>query len=397
VACPTATTCLAVGSQLVPNPGHRPGQQGILLTVTNGVLGPVLGIPAISSLAGIACASASTCYAVGTIPAGGVNVVLTITNGVPGAIQPVSGPYGLAAITCADATTCLAVGATEDQGVVVPVTNGVLGSPQFVPDASSLSGVACSGDTCDAVGTSADLFESVLVPVVNGAPGPVQAVTDTLLSAIACPSATTCVAVGADNTAGAVVTILDGVPGPAVEVPGSADFDAVGCGSPTTCMAAGSNFDQVGVVAGITVPPPCTTTVTGNHVGPLVTGAGLTCLKGAHLTGSVVVARGASLDVENSTVGGSIVATGAGAVTVCGTTVRGSVVVTAARGFVLIGDPGDDGCAANRIGGSLVLVDNRHGLDAVGNRVNGAVVVSGNSGAGPFPEDTAPEVSGNGR
>jgi hypothetical protein len=31
----------------------------------------------------------------------------------------------------------------------------------------------------------------------------------------------------------------------------------------------------------------------------------------------------------------------------------------------------------------------------MGNTVAGAVVASGNSGAGPFPGDTAPNISGN--
>ncbi len=81
---------------------------------------------------------------------------------------------------------------------------------------------------------------------------------------------------------------------------------------------------------------------------------------------------------------------------ICGTEVGGSVFVSGAKGFVLIGDPGDDGCAINRIGGSLILMSNHHGLDAIGNHVARTVFASGNSGAGPFPEDTAPEVSGNG-
>ena len=398
VACPSTTTCLAVGSQFVPIPGHRPGHQAIVVPITNGVLGPVQGVPALQDLAGVACSSATTCYAVGTSPSGGVNVVLTLTNGIPGTVQTVSGPYGLAAVACSSTTTCYAVGPAEDQGVVVPITDGVLGIAQFVPDAALLYGVACSiATTCYAVGIAADFSQTVLVPITNGVPAAALPVTGASLGAIACPSATTCVTVGANDSGGVVVTIVDGVPGPAVAVSGSSGLYAVGCGSVTTCVAVGSNSDQVGVVVSITVPPPCATKVTGNHVGSLVTGAGLTCLSGVHLRGSVIVPRGASVDIENSTITGSISATGPADVRVCGTTVRGSVGVSAALGFVLIGDPGDDGCATNRIGGSLILVNNHHGLEAIGNRVAGTVVVSGNSGAGPFPEDTAPDVSGNGR
>jgi hypothetical protein len=42
------------------------------------------------------------------------------------------------------------------------------------------------------------------------------------------------------------------------------------------------------------------------------------------------------------------------------------------------------------------MTNNTGGLEAIGNHVGGAVINTGNSGAGPFPEDTTPEVSGNG-
>jgi hypothetical protein len=46
--------------------------------------------------------------------------------------------------------------------------------------------------------------------------------------------------------------------------------------------------------------------------------------------------------------------------------------------------------------GSLDLTNNHHGVQAIGNRVGGAVINSGNSGAGLFPDDLGPVVSGNG-
>jgi hypothetical protein len=113
------------------------------------------------------------------------------------------------------------------------------------------------------------------------------------------------------------------------------------------------------------------------------------------ITGSIVVPRGALLDIENSTVTGPVTATAPGDIRICGTTIGGSVVIQLATGFVVVGDQ-PDGCAPNHITGSLTLLNNTHGVQAIDNYVGGSVVASGNSGAGPFPGDTAPVISGNG-
>jgi hypothetical protein len=112
--------------------------------------------------------------------------------------------------------------------------------------------------------------------------------------------------------------------------------------------------------------------------------------------GGVVVAPGTSVLIEGATVGGTVVADGSSSVVICGSTIKGSVTVSHATGFVLIGDAGDDKCPVNNIGGSLTMKHNTHGLEAINNKVAGAVITSGNSGTGPFKEDKAPEVSGNG-
>ncbi|MEA2298039.1 MAG: hypothetical protein QOF77_975 [Solirubrobacteraceae bacterium] len=107
--------------------------------------------------------------------------------------------------------------------------------------------------------------------------------------------------------------------------------------------------------------------------------------------------RGAALDVEGSTISGGVrVSAGAG-MRVCASRTRGSISVGGARGFVLIGDSGDDGCLPNTVGGSLRLAGNTHGLEVIGNAVRGGLRASRNSGRGAFPSDRAPEVSGNRR
>lgn len=138
----------------------------------------------------------------------------------------------------------------------------------------------------------------------------------------------------------------------------------------------------------------CGVTITGTRSETILANSGSTCLVDAHLTGGVVVANGASLAVERSTISGSVSANNHPfAVQMCGSTVRGSVSVRGALGLVIIGDPGDANCASNTIGGSLVLDTNLHGVEAIGNTV-GSLVASGNSGPGPYPGDVT-TISGN--
>jgi len=62
---------------------------------------------------------------------------------------------------------------------------------------------------------------------------------------------------------------------------------------------------------------------------------------------------------------------------------------------VVIGDVAD-GCAVNTFSGSLTVLNNTGGVQVIGNHVAGAVTASGNSGSGPFPNDSAVNISGNG-
>ncbi len=58
VACPSATTCLAVGVNFASD-------QGVVAPITNGTLGTPLVVSGTADLYGMACPSATTCEAVG--------------------------------------------------------------------------------------------------------------------------------------------------------------------------------------------------------------------------------------------------------------------------------------------------------------------------------------------
>ncbi|MFJ2868251.1 Ig-like domain-containing protein [Kitasatospora sp. NPDC087314] len=138
----------------------------------------------------------------------------------------------------------------------------------------------------------------------------------------------------------------------------------------------------------------CTRTVAGSVASVVATGES-TCILNATVRGSVTAGAGTALFIGNSTVQGSVASFGSTLVGVCGTTVTGSLAVDGASRFVVIGDPGDDHCVANQIQSSVQLSNNNGGLEAIGNHIGGSLLVTGNTGTGPFPEDNRPEIEGN--
>jgi len=173
---------------------------------------------------------------------------------------------------------------------------------------------------------------------------------------------------------------------------------AAGANTVSASYSGDTNFLPSTSTTSVTAPVACTTTLTGttNLTGTLpalVLSSGATCVLDAQVNGSITVLKGASLDLEGSTVTGSVNATGSGDIRICATSAS-AVTVDGANGFVVVGDA-KDGCATNTFAGSLTLLNDTHGVQAIDNIVKGAVTASGNSGAGPFPDDTAPNISGN--
>jgi hypothetical protein len=140
----------------------------------------------------------------------------------------------------------------------------------------------------------------------------------------------------------------------------------------------------------------CTRSITGPSPSVAITGrSGTVCIRNARISGGITISGGIALDIEDSTITGAISVNGGSAVRICGNH-SAKMSIAGSDGFVLVGDTGDDRCPVNTIDGGLSLTSNSHGVEAIGNHVSGPIVLVGNSGAGPFPEDTAPDVSGNG-
>ncbi|HWH11480.1 MAG TPA: hypothetical protein VG165_10170 [Solirubrobacteraceae bacterium] len=416
LACPSATTCLALGSD---------ADQGALRPIVNGVRGPTVDVPGTMWLRAAACGSPTTCEAVGR-SSSGEGAVVRIVGGVPGPAQVVPGSMELDGVACTGATACEAVGDGPLRpdgtmlGVVVPITRGVPGTARPVAGTAELLDVACPAATvCEAVGAGPPLpgfGPGVVVPIIRGAPRAAAAVAGTsVLSGVACAGATVCQAVGqgpqdfGSGAPGAVVPIGAG-PGPAQPVaatpfalgafPGApqelepTSLAGIVCPRASSCLAVGGLGDGVAVRLDAFT---CRRTITAGHTGPLVLSTGSTCLSGAHIRGSVSVLPGAALEITNSTITGSVTARRPADVRICASRIDGSVAVRDAVGLVLVGDAVAEQCAADTIGGSLQLAGNAGGLEAVGDRVGGRVRITGNTGAAGLTQDAAPEVSGNGR
>ena len=143
------------------------------------------------------------------------------------------------------------------------------------------------------------------------------------------------------------------------------------------------------------VLPACTTTVSGASRS-VNASRGTWCIKNADVSGNVTVRSGTAVIISDSTISGTVRATTPAGFFMCGTTTRSSVSVSRSTGFVLIGDPTDDLCPGNSIGGTLTVRNAKAGVEISNNsRIGGALSLRGNSGAGPFPDDAIPEVEAN--
>jgi photosystem II stability/assembly factor-like uncharacterized protein len=152
VACPTSTTCYAVGND---------GADIIFATTDGGSSWTTQTAPyPVGVLSGIACTSGSHCAAVGynSTPAG-TGAVISTTDG--GTIWKTSAlpanVYSLSSVVCPTTTACVAAG-DSISGVAEIVTSGDGGttwSDANAPGEANLSGTACSSARrCYAAGGS---------------------------------------------------------------------------------------------------------------------------------------------------------------------------------------------------------------------------------------------------
>jgi hypothetical protein len=281
VSCPSVSTCVSAGS--------KEGSSGFDVPLGEGWNGTRWSLQAsasptgarISALAGVSCASATVCTAVGSFQkTPETNATLAEGwNGTKWSIQPTPNPAGsiytgLQAVSCPAPSACIAVGSYLDHPnrptfALAEAWNGTNWSIQSMPTPAgsqytSLQAVSCtSPDACTATGSyrnHAGVGQG-LAERWNGTNWSIQAIAEPskvrAMNGVDCTYGSTCTAVGwyssSTGTPSPLAEVWNGTSWSVQTVPlptGSqgAVFSAVSCTSPSACTATGNEFANPGGV-----------------------------------------------------------------------------------------------------------------------------------------------------
>jgi hypothetical protein len=251
VSCTSSTQCYGVG--LAPSNND----EGVLVSIRNGQPTSETPESAFIGLYGIACTTTSTCYAVGYDNDDDADAVTTITNGVAGPVNEVEPGQGvgewLNAISCPTSTQCFAVGFVNYYPSIVPITNGIPGTPVTISDGGSawyVNGIDCtSANYCVAVGEN-NTEQGIVTTLVNGAIGTTQVVPKTEnLYGVGCDTQENCILTGASNPAsngysvGTVTGLVNGALENTRTVQGTNGFGQTICGEDLdSCVSVGAAY-----------------------------------------------------------------------------------------------------------------------------------------------------------
>jgi hypothetical protein len=272
VACRSSALCMAVGA------GNTSLSYTGLAEEWTRTSWAVKPVPepsgtTVALLSGVACATTTACVAVGFFQnSAGVDLPLAESwNGTIWKAESPPAPSGaeesaLESVACVSATSCMAVGNYDNSDFdTLPLAeswNGTTWAIKSTPNPSGstdtlLTGVACSGSTCTAVGNAVNSsFVTVtLAESWNGTAWAIKATpepkgaTSGVLSAVTCTSSTSCAAVGnydsssfftltlAESWNGTTWTVVAS-PNPAGAEPDA--LSAVSCSTATACTAVGT-------------------------------------------------------------------------------------------------------------------------------------------------------------
>jgi hypothetical protein len=282
VACPTSSTCYAVGT----GTDADGNDDGVVVTISNGVPGASVPVPGGGAtelgLSGISCPTVTTCYAVGSeldpvaTTDSGAEVV-TISSGNPAAAVPApptsaDESYALLNdIACISASSCLAVGEeTNAEGSIATgasslITGGAPGTLVQDSAVESLNGVWCQSTSCQAGASVGDSAQGgtngALVALSSaGAPGAPQTLTSLAGVGLGtCPPAATTTAstplsclvlgyTGADADDEVLLPVASQTAGTAAQAP---DLLALGCATSVSCVGVGATDDGTAVATAI--------------------------------------------------------------------------------------------------------------------------------------------------
>jgi hypothetical protein len=218
VSCPTATFCVAVGSQR-----HKATKNlATLVEMWNGTTWSVAtsqnpaGPNRFQTLAAVSCASSTSCLAVGEydISDGTYFTLGERWNGTTWSIDPGlavrdGGYIVMRGVSCPTPTSCFAVGNAQGSSTLAVQLNGITWSTVSLPGGSSnqTNGVSCTSPTdCTVVGLDVNMFgtqpvNTAVVDHWNGTswslvPDPSSDGSAHGLHAVSCTSPTFCLTVG---------------------------------------------------------------------------------------------------------------------------------------------------------------------------------------------------------
>ncbi len=274
VACPTATRCFAVGRTFATNSTktlaeHWDGKKWSIVAVPNVAKTSQLGG---TFLSGVACSSATSCFAVGYSATKKGNRLARTPyaahwNGTKWAIVPSANPSGntyseLESVSCLAGNTCIAVGHAQpavsgakplferwNGKAFTTMPSGPL--PAGATDTALLAVTCRTAANCVAVGRTDG---SVIIEQWNGTTWSVAATPKfpgqglPELKSVSCPTAKHCVAVGiySDNQANTKALVVAGYGSKWSQLKGAGAsslqswLSGVACPTTTTCLAVGS-------------------------------------------------------------------------------------------------------------------------------------------------------------
>jgi hypothetical protein len=218
-------------------------------------------------LRGVSCPSATSCMAVGSGGSNGTGALAEQWNGSTWAALATPKPANalLWAVSCPSVKSCMAVGqgnnSAADPVALTEQWNGstwkIVPNPADATAGTSLAGVSCTSATsCTAVGNKSNggEVEKPLAERWNGSTWAIQAaavpanVEATWLNAVSCVSATSCTAVGADGSGSTSYFVLaehwNGSTWSVQQTPnvaGGSDaaLNGISCSSATSCVTVG--------------------------------------------------------------------------------------------------------------------------------------------------------------
>lgn len=246
IACPTASVCFAAASD-----------PSLILKTTDGgstwAKGPAE--PAGGGLSAIACANTSDCWATGSSgPGPGGDswepLIMATTDGGATWVtqQAPSGSGYITAVACPSTNDCWALGGNGSPASIINTTDGgsvwaTQDTPAGVP---TLSGVACTSTLdCIVVGEATSSSGIILTTTNGGASWASDTDGNALpvLLTVSCAGGSDCWAAGYTNGTGAViVSTTDGGAQWVPESPPAGDdwvLNSISCGSATSCVAVG--------------------------------------------------------------------------------------------------------------------------------------------------------------